>query len=240
MIGGAILAAVALAVVAFLALPVTTTSRRAGRRRVRGRPPTTTTRRASLDGPRDVRRRRLRGHATTSTADGSSLRRPLLLGDIGSELEEFGSTCGERSPSLRRFVRGHRRRRGPPSPTTYEDDAVGDSATESRPSAWPSKIAEAIEDGTLTEEQASTEVFDYLADCDISLEEIGGELSAVAACLAPRPLGGRFSVKAAMPSAASSVDAVIVSKRVEEAQAGLHLLVPHRVERVAPLLQRQR
>ena len=36
------------------------------------------------------------------------------------------------------------------------------------------KMTEAIEDGSLTEEQAFTEVFDYLSDCDISLEEISG------------------------------------------------------------------
>jgi hypothetical protein len=36
------------------------------------------------------------------------------------------------------------------------------------------KMTEAIQDGSLTEEQAFTEVFGYLSDCDISLDEISG------------------------------------------------------------------
>lgn len=35
------------------------------------------------------------------------------------------------------------------------------------------RLATAIEDGTLDEEQAMTEFFDFLTDCDISMEEIG-------------------------------------------------------------------
>jgi len=36
------------------------------------------------------------------------------------------------------------------------------------------KMSEAIENGDLSEEQAMTEVFDFLSDCDISMEELGG------------------------------------------------------------------
>lgn len=35
------------------------------------------------------------------------------------------------------------------------------------------RISEAIDDGSLTEEEAMSEMFGYLSDCDISLEEIG-------------------------------------------------------------------
>lgn len=35
------------------------------------------------------------------------------------------------------------------------------------------RIAEAIDSGSLTEDQAMSEIFSYLSDCDISLEEIG-------------------------------------------------------------------
>ena len=58
------------------------------------------------------------------------------------------------------------------------------------------KMTEAIEDGSLTEEQAFTEVFDYLSDCDISLDEISGNCSARAwldAALAARSTPGGAS-----------------------------------------------
>jgi hypothetical protein len=35
------------------------------------------------------------------------------------------------------------------------------------------KVADAMQDGSLTEEQVMSEIFDYLEDCDISLEDIG-------------------------------------------------------------------
>jgi hypothetical protein len=36
------------------------------------------------------------------------------------------------------------------------------------------KIIDAMDDGSLSEDQATTQVFEYLSDCDISLEDIGG------------------------------------------------------------------
>ena len=35
------------------------------------------------------------------------------------------------------------------------------------------KLADAIEDGALSEEQAMSDVFSFLEECDISMDEIG-------------------------------------------------------------------
>ena len=109
--------------------------------------------------------------------------------DLGSDLEEFGSTCGGIADPQSGLVRGHQRRRGrrhaPPtgSPTATSRRSSPtptrrcSASAASRPSAWPARSPRPSRTASLTEEQAMTEIFDYLADCDISMEEISGELS---------------------------------------------------------------
>ena len=106
--------------------------------------------------------------------------------DFGSELEEFGSTCGgtaePQSGSCETTDGGEDDGEdsggtGGLSDGDLEEimaNAYMESLGLSREQAdcLAGKMADAIEDGSLTEEQAFTEVFDYLSDCDISLDEI--------------------------------------------------------------------
>lgn len=107
----------------------------------------------------------------------------------GSEYEEFGDTCGDRnepsgfcvsiygedsdgSDSTDGFDPGD-------LPDDYEEILADTYETQlglSREKAecLAGKLVSAIEDGMLDQDEAMSEVFDYLSDCDISMEEIGG------------------------------------------------------------------
>ena len=124
MIGGAILAAVAIAVVAFLAL----------------------------------------------SGDDDDPTTPLA-----GESEETRTTDRRRDTDERRRAHRQRRLRRRPARGPHRRHLRGDlRAQPDQAECLAGKMTEAIEDGSLTEEQAFTEVFDYLSDCDISLDEISG------------------------------------------------------------------
>ena len=97
-----------------------------------------------------------------------------------SEYEDFGDTCGERNEPSGTCVELYGDGGGDSTlPDNFEDilaDTYEESLGLSRDKAecLAGRLAEVIEDGTLNEEQAMSEFMDYLADCDISMEEIGG------------------------------------------------------------------
>ena len=176
-IGGAILAAVALAVIAFLALsgdddekqPVADSSE------------TTTTTEPSDEDPESLEDLR------DACADGDFAACDDLYfsADLGSDLEEFGSTCGGIAEPQSGSCEATNGGQDDASTTDGFSDGnieeiIADTYEEmfgiSREKAecLAGKISGAIEDGSLTEEQAMTEIFDYLEDCDISMEEISG------------------------------------------------------------------
>jgi hypothetical protein len=179
-IGGAILAAVALAVIAFLALSGDDDD---PKEQVADRSDTTTTTEESDDGPESLE------DLEDACADGdfSACDDLYYSADLGSDMEEFGSTCGgiadPQEGSCEATNGGE-----DALPTDGLGDGFGDGdieeiladtyaemfdLTDEQAECLAGKIADAIEDGSLNEEQAATEVFDYLSDCDISLEDIG-------------------------------------------------------------------
>jgi hypothetical protein len=175
-IGGAILAAIALAVVAFLALsgdddePTTPVADESE--------DTTTTEDSSDAGEQTLE------DLEDACADGDFRACDDLYfsADIGSELEDFGSTCGgitDPQSGECEATNGGEESGGTDDLSDGNlEDIIADSYEEtlglSRDQAecLAGKITDAIEDGSLTEEQAFTEVFDYLSDCDISLDDI--------------------------------------------------------------------
>lgn len=102
---------------------------------------------------------------------------------LGSELEDFGSTCGGiADPQLGECEATNG---GQDASTTdgVTDDDVDDiltdaykgmGLTEEQAECLTEQILDAMESGELSEEQAMTEVFSYLADCDISMEDLNG------------------------------------------------------------------
>lgn len=104
-----------------------------------------------------------------------------------SEYEQFGDTCGDRNEPSSTCV------------ALYGEDGGGDGFTDAgelpedfeeiiadtyvaqlgldrdKAECLAGKIGSAIRDGLLNEEEAFSEVFDYLADCDVSMEEISGQ-----------------------------------------------------------------
>jgi hypothetical protein len=107
--------------------------------------------------------------------------------DLGSDLEEFGSTCGGTADPQEGFCEetdaGEQEAPGLTDGISGGED-LEDVITESYQETFgvseekarclAEKVSEAIEDGSLDEEQAMSEIFEFLEDCDISLEEIGG------------------------------------------------------------------
>jgi hypothetical protein len=108
--------------------------------------------------------------------------------DVGSDLEEFGSTCGGTADAQEgqcELTNGGEDSPGdggitdsPALPDDFSDilaDTYEESFNLSREKAecLADKLADAIEDGTIDQEQVMTDFFDYLEDCDISMEEIG-------------------------------------------------------------------
>ena len=119
--------------------------------------------------------------ATTSTS-------PLTS---GSELEEFGSTCGgtaDPQEGLCEETNGGETRTTPAGSPRFSDGNIEDTIADTYEEAFgiseekaeclAERITEAIEDGELNEEEAMSEIFDYLSDCDISMEEIGAAHSS--------------------------------------------------------------
>ena len=174
-IGGAILAAVALAVIAFLALsgdddepnqPVADSD-------------ATTTTEASDEGTGSLE------DLKDACADGdlSACDDLYYSADLGSDLETFGSTCGDTAEP----------QEGSCEATNGGEDSIGTDGfgdgniediladtykemfdlSDEQAECLGGKIADALEDGSMTEEQVTTEIFGYLEDCDISLEDIG-------------------------------------------------------------------
>lgn len=108
--------------------------------------------------------------------------------DVGSDLEEFGSTCGGTADEQSGFC----------EETNGGEDALStDGATGGLPDGGfeeiiadtyeqsfgldrdkaeclASRMADVVESGELSEEDAMTQIFDYLEDCDISMEELSG------------------------------------------------------------------
>jgi hypothetical protein len=104
----------------------------------------------------------------------------------GSEYEEFADTCGDRNEPAGYCVDIYEDggdsgglTDGVELPDDYSDilaDTYEQSLGLSREQAecLAGRLTEAIESGDLTEEDAVAGFMDYLSDCDISLEEIGG------------------------------------------------------------------
>jgi len=172
LIGGAILAAVALVVIAILALgggdddetPVADASR-------------TTTTTQTDSGPETLEDLR----DACAGGDLSKCDDLFYSADRGSDMETFGSTCGGTAPP----------QEGACEATNGGEDALGtdeltDQAIEQAMAEIPGltdeqaeclsgKLKDAMHDGTLTEDQVPTAFFGYLADCDISLDDITGD-----------------------------------------------------------------
>lgn len=102
----------------------------------------------------------------------------------GSEYEEFGDTCGDRNEPSGYCVDlygedgGDSSTDSPDFGADFEDqiaDAYETSLGLSREKAecLAGKISEAVESGDLNEEEAMSEIFEYLSDCDIDMSEIG-------------------------------------------------------------------
>ena len=206
-IGGAILAAVAIAVVAFLAFsgdddddPTTP---------VAGETEDTTT---TLGTDDDGGERALEDlEDACGDGDFAACDELYFSADLGSELEDFGSTCG-----------------GIAEPQSGSCEATNGGEATDAPTSSPTGLRRAWPTPTrifgLNEEQAeclagkiakrsrtasSTRSRPYGGPgLPLRLRHLPGRDQRQ---LAPVHLGGRFSVKAAMPSAASSVVAVIVS-----------------------------
>lgn len=105
----------------------------------------------------------------------------------GSEYEAFGDTCGERNEPSGECVALYEDGGGDSGgltdsaalPDNFEEilaDTYEETFDLSREKAecLAGNLTNAIEDGSLDQEQVMTDFLDYLADCDISMEEIGG------------------------------------------------------------------
>lgn len=98
----------------------------------------------------------------------------------GSEYEEFGDTCGGRNDPAGYCVELYSEGGGSGSlPDGFEqqladiyESSLGLSPSQAR--CLAGKIADAIDAGKLSEDEAMSDIFSYLSDCDISLDEING------------------------------------------------------------------
>lgn len=183
LVGGGILAAVAIAVVAFLALSkdddkktdnasstdTTDTTEGSGGEGAYGSDPT-------LDALYD----------DCKDGDYAACDELYNQSPTGSEYGAFANTCGERNDPSGYCVDLYEDGGGDSGgltdsaelPPNFEDllaDTYEDTLGLSRDKAecLAKKLTEAIEDGSLDQEQVTTDFLDYLSDCDISLEEIG-------------------------------------------------------------------
>ncbi|MET0903418.1 MAG: hypothetical protein ABWZ52_09270, partial [Acidimicrobiales bacterium] len=105
--------------------------------------------------------------------------------DLGSELEEFGSTCGgiaEPQDGLCELTNGGEDEATDGLPDGFADGSFEDMLTdtyqemfgisEEKARCLAEQISGAVQDGELNEDQITSEIFDYLEECDISLDEI--------------------------------------------------------------------
>jgi hypothetical protein len=105
--------------------------------------------------------------------------------DLGSDLEEFGSTCGGTMDPQEGFCElGGDEGFGTDGSSDDFTDGLSEDAlaqiyaeafgiSDEQAECLAGKLSDAIDDGDFSEEEAMSEIFDYLEDCDISLEEIG-------------------------------------------------------------------
>jgi hypothetical protein len=106
---------------------------------------------------------------------------------VGSEYESFGSTCGDTTDETFGFCEEDDSGSdgssdgfsdGGELPDNFEEilaDTYETSLGLERDKAecLAGKLADVIESGEISEDEAMTEIFGYLSDCDISMEEIG-------------------------------------------------------------------
>lgn len=104
-----------------------------------------------------------------------------------SEYEQFGDTCGDRNEPSGTCVAlyGEGSSGGGITdagalPDNFEEIIADTYVTtfglsRDKAECLAEKIGSAIRDGLLDEEEAFSEVFDYLSDCDITMEEISGQ-----------------------------------------------------------------
>ncbi|MGH9274192.1 MAG: hypothetical protein ACRDZU_06045, partial [Acidimicrobiales bacterium] len=102
----------------------------------------------------------------------------------GSEYEEFADTCGERNDPAGYCVDiyeddGGNLPTGGDLPAGFEqqladiyESSLGLSQEQAE--CLAGKLADAVSSGSLSEEEAFSEVFDFLSDCDIDPSEISG------------------------------------------------------------------
>jgi hypothetical protein len=101
-----------------------------------------------------------------------------LSADIGSDLEEFGSTCGGTADPQQGFCA--ETNGGEDDPFSGSELPLDDLADiyqgmgidREQAECLAESMVEAIEDGSLTEAEAYTGIMDFLSDCDISLEDL--------------------------------------------------------------------
>ena len=141
--------------------------------------------------------------------------------DFGSDHEEFGSTCGGTAEPQSGFCEatngGEDDGRPPPTSTATSRRSSPtptrrpSASAASRRSASPERIRERSRSGDIDEEQAMPRS-STTSRTATSPWRRSAPTSGLSLGYRPVHSGGRFSVKAAIPSAASSVDAVIVSR----------------------------
>jgi Protein of unknown function (DUF2510) len=173
-IGGAILAAVVLAVIAFVALGGDDDD-------PTGPLADETTPTAEDEDEGDGRETLEDLRDACADGDFGACDELWISADGGSELEEFGSTCGgitEPQAGSCEATNGGENPFGGFSDGDMEDileetyQQMGLSEEEAE--CLSDRILEAIEDGELDEDAALTQLFTYLSDCDISMEDLGG------------------------------------------------------------------
>ena len=113
--------------------------------------------------------------------------------DLGSDLEKFGSTCGGKADEQGGFCEETNGGRDEfPSDdagglTDGLSDGLGDDyedllvetyedmgLTREQAQCLAGKLVEAIEDGLIDETESATEFMAFLSECDVSLEDLGG------------------------------------------------------------------
>jgi len=105
-----------------------------------------------------------------------------FLSELGSDDEEFGSTCGDRAEPQSGFCEATNGGEDP-----LDEDALGGGDPEemladiyessmglsqAQAQCLAGKVAEVMGEGSFDEEEAAAEMFDFLSECDISLDDI--------------------------------------------------------------------
>ena len=166
-IGGAILAAVAVAVIALLVFG----SGDDGNEPVADRADTTTTTTtAANDGPESLEDLR----AACADGDLTACDDLYYAADPGSDLKSFGSTCGGTADPQEGACEATNGGEDPigADPFGNIDDVLGSLSVE-QAQCLADKATDALADDELTEEQMAAKFFEFLADCDISPEDLG-------------------------------------------------------------------